>query len=43
MEYAALTRNASPSCRLMVLVLSENVNAAPHLEKEIAHALVRRV
>jgi hypothetical protein len=32
------TRNAIGSSRVMVLVLSENANAAPHIEREIAHA-----
>jgi hypothetical protein len=37
-EWTEATRNAIASSRLMVLVLSENANAAPHLEREIAHA-----
>jgi hypothetical protein len=37
-EWTAATRNAIESSRVMVLVLSENANAAPHLEGEIAHA-----
>ena len=32
------TRKAIGSSRVMVLVLSENANAAPHIEREIAHA-----
>jgi hypothetical protein len=32
------TRNAIGSSRVMLLVLSENANAAPHIEREIAHA-----
>src|SRR3984893_2696455 len=32
------TRNAIGSSRVMVLVLSENANAAPHIEREVAHA-----
>jgi TIR domain len=35
-DWTEATRNAIASSRLMVLVLSEN--AAPHLEREIAHA-----
>jgi TIR domain len=37
-DWTEATRNAIASSRLMVLVLSENANAAPHLESEIAHA-----
>jgi hypothetical protein len=37
-DWAEATRNAIASSRLMVLVLSENANAAPNLEREIAHA-----
>jgi hypothetical protein len=37
------TRNAIASSRLIVLVLSENANAAPHLEREIAHAFYARL
>ena len=37
-DWTEATRNAIASSRLMVLVLSENANAAPHLEREIAHA-----
>jgi hypothetical protein len=36
------TRNAIGSSRVMVLVLSENANAAPHIEREIAHAFYTR-
>ncbi len=32
------TRNAIRSSRVMVLLLSENANAASHIEREIAHA-----
>src|SRR6266436_8315284 len=32
------TRKAIRSSRVMVLVFSENANAAPHIEREIAHA-----
>jgi TIR domain-containing protein len=37
-DWTEATRNAIASSRVMVLVLSENANAAPHLEREIAHA-----
>jgi hypothetical protein len=36
------TRNAIGSSRVMLLVLSENANAAPHVEREIAHAFYTR-
>ncbi len=36
------TRNAIGSSRVVVLVLSENANAAPHIEREIAHAFYMR-
>ena len=36
------TRNAIGSSRVMVLVLSENANAAPHIQREIAHAFYTR-
>ena len=36
------TRKAMDSSRVMVLVLSENANAAPHIEREIAHAFYTR-
>jgi hypothetical protein len=36
------TRSAIGSSRVMVLVLSENANAAPHIEREIAHAFYTR-
>jgi hypothetical protein len=32
------TRNAIRSSHVMVLLLSENANAAPHIERELAHA-----
>src|ERR1700757_1450009 len=32
------TRDANGARCVMVLVLSENTNAAPHIEREIAHA-----
>jgi hypothetical protein len=37
-DWTEVTRNAIGSSRLMVLVLSENANVAPHIEREIAHA-----
>jgi TIR domain len=37
-DWTQVTRNAIESSRLMVLVLSENANGAPHIEREIAHA-----
>jgi TIR domain len=37
-DWTEVTRNAIASSRVMVLVLSENANAAPHIEREIAHA-----
>ena len=37
-DWTEATQNAIACSRLMVLVLSENANAAPHIEREIAHA-----
>ena len=37
-DWTLTTRNAIGSSRVMVLLFSENANAAPHLEREIAHA-----
>jgi hypothetical protein len=37
-DWTEATRNAIGSSRAMVLVFSENANAAPHIEREIAHA-----
>jgi TIR domain-containing protein len=37
-DWTEATRNAIAASRVMVLVLSENANSAPHLEREIAHA-----
>jgi hypothetical protein len=37
-DWTKATRNAIGSSRVMVLVLSENANTAPHIEREIAHA-----
>ncbi|MBV9298162.1 MAG: toll/interleukin-1 receptor domain-containing protein [Verrucomicrobia bacterium] len=37
-DWTDATRNAIGSSRVMVLVLSENANAASHIEREIAHA-----
>jgi hypothetical protein len=36
------TRKAIASSRAMVIVLSENANAAPHIEREITHAFYTR-
>ena len=37
-DWTEVTRKAIGSCPLMILVLSENANASPHIEREIAHA-----
>jgi hypothetical protein len=37
-DWTEATRNAIGSSRVVVLVLSENANAASHIEREIAHA-----
>src|SRR6201987_105840 len=37
-DWTEATRKAIGSSQVMVLVLSENANAAPHIEREIAHA-----
>jgi hypothetical protein len=37
-DWIEAIRSAIGSSRAMVLVLSENANAAPHIEREIAHA-----
>jgi hypothetical protein len=37
-DWTDATRKAIRSSRVMVLVFSENANAAPHIEREIAHA-----
>src|SRR5271165_3354395 len=37
-DWTEATRKAIGSSRVMVLVLSENANAAAHIEREIAHA-----
>src|ERR1700730_3318456 len=37
-DWTEVTRKAIRSSRVMVLVFSENANAAPHIEREIAHA-----
>jgi TIR domain-containing protein len=43
-DWTEATRNAIGSSRLMLLVLSENANAAPHIEREIAHAFyIKRI
>jgi len=41
-DWTDAIRNAIGSSRLMVLVFSENANAAPHIEREIAHAFYTR-
>jgi hypothetical protein len=41
-DWTAATRNAIASSRVIVLVLSENANAAPHIERELAHAFYAR-
>jgi TIR domain len=41
-DWTEATRNAIGSSRVMVLLLSENANAAPHIEREIAHAFYTR-
>ena len=41
-DCTAATRTAIGSSRVIVLVLSENANAAPHVEREIAHAFNAR-
>src|SRR5262252_8872667 len=37
-DWTEATRKAIRSSRAIVLVFSENANAAPHIEREIAHA-----
>src|ERR1700693_6258346 len=37
-DWTEATRNAIGFSRVIVLVLSKNANAAPHIEREIAHA-----
>jgi hypothetical protein len=41
-DWTDAIRSAIGSSRLMVLVFSENANAAPHIEREIAHAFYTR-
>jgi hypothetical protein len=41
-DWTAATRNALGSSRVMVLLLSENANSAPHIQREIAHAFYTR-
>ena len=41
-DWTAATRNAIASSHVMVLVLSEDANAAPHIKREIAHAFYTR-
>jgi len=37
-DWTEVTRRAIESSRVMVLLLSENANTSPHIEREIAHA-----
>jgi hypothetical protein len=37
-DWTEATRKAIASSKVMVLVLSDNANAAPHIEREMAHA-----
>ncbi|MBV8377636.1 MAG: toll/interleukin-1 receptor domain-containing protein, partial [Verrucomicrobia bacterium] len=41
-ENWTFTRNAIASSQLIVLVLSEHANAAPHIKRELAHAFYTR-
>ena len=41
-DWTEATQKAIGSTRMIVLVLSENANAAPHIQKEIAHAFYLR-
>ena len=41
-DWTAATRNAIGSSRVMILLLSENANSAPHIQREIAHAFYTR-
>ena len=41
-DWTEATRKAIESSRVMVVVLSENANAAPHIRREIAHASYMR-
>ena len=41
-DWTAATWNAIGSSRVMVLLLSENANSAPHIQREIAHAFYTR-
>jgi hypothetical protein len=41
-DWTVATRTAIETSRLMVLLLSENANAARHIEREIAHAFYTR-
>jgi hypothetical protein len=41
-DWTAATRSAIESSRVVVLLLSENSHAAPHIEREIAHAFYAR-
>ena len=41
-DWTEATQKAIGSSRVIVVVLSENANAAPHIEREIAHAFYMR-
>jgi TIR domain len=41
-DWTEATQKAIGSSRVVVVVLSENANAAPHIEREIAHAFYMR-
>jgi TIR domain len=41
-DWTEMTRKAIDACRMVVVVLSENADAASHLEREIAHAFYAR-
>jgi hypothetical protein len=41
-DWTQATRNAIGSSRAVILVLSPNANAAPHIQREIAHAFYTR-
>ena len=41
-DWTEATRNAIGASRVMVLLLSENANSAPHIQREIAHAFYTR-
>jgi hypothetical protein len=41
-DWTEATRNAIASSQVIVLLLSENANASPHIEREMAHAFYTR-